>query len=79
MGLVPVLSFVEFLHLFSKSLGVRGTYRWSNIFTDRVHDSQALEKAKEAGRKERAAVKLREQLGLIDQVNLDLTFNVQSI
>ena len=39
---------------------------------------QALEKAKEAGRKERAAVKLREQLGLIEQVNLDLTFSVST-
>lgn len=41
-----------------------------------IKHRQALEKAKEAGRKERAAVKLREQLNLMDQVNLDLTFNV---
>ncbi|XP_076445636.1 intraflagellar transport protein 88 homolog [Babylonia areolata] len=36
----------------------------------------ALEKAKEAGRKERVVVKQREQLNLGDQVNLDLTFSV---
>uniref|UniRef100_A0A914XBJ9 Intraflagellar transport 88 n=1 Tax=Plectus sambesii TaxID=2011161 RepID=A0A914XBJ9_9BILA len=36
----------------------------------------ALEKAKDAGRRERAAVKMREQLGLMEQVNLDLTFSV---
>ena len=37
---------------------------------------QALEKAKEAGRKERVLVKQREQLSLGEQVNLDLTFSV---
>ncbi|KHN84582.1 Intraflagellar transport protein 88 -like protein [Toxocara canis] len=37
---------------------------------------QALEKAKEAGRRERAAVKMREQLSVVDQLNLDLTFTV---
>uniref|UniRef100_A0A915BR99 Tetratricopeptide repeat-like domain-containing protein n=1 Tax=Parascaris univalens TaxID=6257 RepID=A0A915BR99_PARUN len=37
---------------------------------------QALDKAKEAGRKERAAVKMREQLSVVDQLNLDLTFTV---
>uniref|UniRef100_A0A0N4ZCX5 TPR_REGION domain-containing protein n=1 Tax=Parastrongyloides trichosuri TaxID=131310 RepID=A0A0N4ZCX5_PARTI len=36
----------------------------------------SLEKAKEAGRKERAAVKLREQSSTIDNMNLDLTFTV---
>jgi hypothetical protein len=34
-----------------------------------------LEKAKEAGRKERAAVKLREQHG-VTETNLDLTYMV---
>ncbi|KAL8578100.1 Intraflagellar transport protein 88 [Nucella lapillus] len=36
----------------------------------------ALEKAKEAGRKERILVKQREQTNLVEQVNLDLTFSV---
>uniref|UniRef100_A0A1I7XXS8 Intraflagellar transport protein 88 homolog n=1 Tax=Steinernema glaseri TaxID=37863 RepID=A0A1I7XXS8_9BILA len=36
----------------------------------------ALEKAKEAGRKERAVVKLREQLSMIDSLNVDLTYSV---
>ncbi|XP_013385188.1 intraflagellar transport protein 88 homolog isoform X2 [Lingula anatina] len=36
----------------------------------------ALEKAKEAGRKERVLVRLREQAASVDQVNLDLTYSV---
>ncbi|KAG6542587.1 hypothetical protein Mapa_016058 [Marchantia paleacea] len=36
----------------------------------------ALEKAKEAGRRERLVCKHREQAGLIDQINLELTFAV---
>ncbi|XP_055015680.1 LOW QUALITY PROTEIN: intraflagellar transport protein 88 homolog [Boleophthalmus pectinirostris] len=36
----------------------------------------ALEKAKEAGRKERALVRQREQTGNRDQANLDLTYSV---
>ncbi|XP_065057334.1 intraflagellar transport protein 88 homolog isoform X1 [Rhopilema esculentum] len=36
----------------------------------------ALEKAKEAGKKERLLVKQREQSGLSDQVNLDITYSV---
>ena len=38
--------------------------------------SAALEKAKEAGRRERQLSKLREQQQLGDQINLDLTFAV---
>ena len=37
---------------------------------------QALEKAKEAGKKERQLSKQREQLNLADQINVDLTFAV---
>ncbi|KAM3720930.1 Intraflagellar transport protein [Dirofilaria immitis] len=37
---------------------------------------QALEKAKEAGRRERTIVKIREQLSTTEQLNLDLTFTV---
>lgn len=37
---------------------------------------QALEKAKEAGRKERALVRQREQSGNADHINADLTFSV---
>ncbi|KAF8569133.1 hypothetical protein P879_02769 [Paragonimus westermani] len=36
----------------------------------------AFEKAKEAGRKERVLVRQREQLGVADQINLDLTYSV---
>uniref|UniRef100_W5MY78 Intraflagellar transport protein 88 homolog n=1 Tax=Lepisosteus oculatus TaxID=7918 RepID=W5MY78_LEPOC len=36
----------------------------------------ALEKAKEAGRKERALVRQREQVGTSEHVNLDLTYSV---
>ncbi|RDD37238.1 Intraflagellar transport protein 88-like protein [Trichoplax sp. H2] len=36
----------------------------------------ALEKAKEAGRRERMICKQREQAGLSDQINLDLTYSV---
>jgi intraflagellar transport protein 88 len=38
--------------------------------------AQALEKAKEAGKKERALCKQREQLNLADQINVDLTYAV---
>ena len=38
--------------------------------------SLALEKAKEAGRKERVLVRQREQVSNGDQVNLDLTYSV---
>lgn len=37
---------------------------------------QALEKAKEAGRKERALVRQREQSGNAEHINLDLTYSV---
>lgn len=37
---------------------------------------QALEKAKEAGRKERALVRLREQSGNTEHINIDLTYSV---
>ena len=36
----------------------------------------ALEKAKEAGKKERMLVKQREQLAATDAINLDLTYSV---
>ncbi|CAM9126724.1 unnamed protein product [Ectocarpus fasciculatus] len=38
--------------------------------------AQALEKAKEADKKEKALCKLRERHGLVDQINLDLTYAV---
>ena len=40
------------------------------------HLRQALEKAKDAGRKERFLVKQREQLASSEQINLDLTYSV---
>jgi hypothetical protein len=39
----------------------------------------ALEKAKEAGRKERVLVRQREQLGTSEQINLDLTYSVSFV
>ncbi len=39
---------------------------------------QSLEKAKEAGRKERALVRQREQSGTADHINLDLTYSVSA-
>lgn len=42
------------------------------------HFLQSLEKAKEAGRKERALVRQREQTGTADHINLDLTYSVSS-
>ncbi|CAG9538646.1 unnamed protein product [Cercopithifilaria johnstoni] len=48
-----------------------------SIFASEKGDMKlALEKAKEAGRRERTIVKMREQLSIIDQLNLDLTFTV---
>lgn len=38
--------------------------------------SKALEKAKEAGKAERALCKYKEQHGLVDQINLDLTYAI---
>ncbi len=38
--------------------------------------AQALEKAKEAGKKERALCKHREKHGLADQINVELTYAV---
>ena len=40
---------------------------------------KALEKAKEAGRKERALCRQREQTSLGDQINLDLTYSVSRL
>ncbi|KIH63083.1 tetratricopeptide repeat protein [Ancylostoma duodenale] len=49
------------------------------IVSTRVHQTggfQALDKAKEAGRRERAVVKYREQQGVVESMNIDLTFTV---
>ncbi|PAV85370.1 hypothetical protein WR25_07229 isoform D [Diploscapter pachys] len=43
---------------------------------EKKHFKEALEKAKEAGRRERAIVKYREQHAMVDSMNLDLTFTV---
>lgn len=40
---------------------------------------KALEKAKEAGRKERALCRQREQTSLAEQINLDLTYSVSTV
>ena len=39
-------------------------------------DAAALERAKEAGKRERAVCKLRERFGLLEQINSDLTYAV---
>ena len=41
--------------------------------------TKALDKAKEAGRKERALCRQKEQLTHQDQINLDLTYSVSTI
>lgn len=41
--------------------------------------SVSLEKAKEAGRKERLLVRQREQLAPSEQINLDLTYSVSNV
>ncbi|CAI5456116.1 unnamed protein product [Caenorhabditis angaria] len=48
----------------------------SMIAADKKNLKEALDKAKEAGRRERAVVKFKEQNGLVETLNLDLTFNV---
>ncbi|KAI8622191.1 hypothetical protein BC830DRAFT_1160095 [Chytriomyces sp. MP71] len=48
----------------------------STILAAHGNHQQALEKAKEAGKKERALAKQRDQAGLEDQINLDLTYCV---
>jgi len=42
------------------------------------HLFKALEKAKEAGRKERVLVRQREQTATSDSINLDLTYSVST-
>ncbi|KJH48282.1 tetratricopeptide repeat protein [Dictyocaulus viviparus] len=44
--------------------------------SERKNFKEALEKAKEAGRRERAVVKYREQQSVVESMNIDLTFTV---
>ncbi|XP_033635889.1 intraflagellar transport protein 88 homolog isoform X1 [Asterias rubens] len=55
---------------------VNGLIEASCLAHSRGELSLALEKAKEAGRKERVLVRQREQVSNGDQVNLDLTYSV---
>uniref|UniRef100_A0A1I7TCY4 TPR_REGION domain-containing protein n=1 Tax=Caenorhabditis tropicalis TaxID=1561998 RepID=A0A1I7TCY4_9PELO len=48
----------------------------SMLASEKKKFKEALDKGKEAGRRERAVVKYREQQGLTDNMNLDLTFTV---
>lgn len=50
--------------------------RESMLASEKKKFKEALDKAKEAGRRERAVVKHREQQGLVEMMNLDLTFTV---
>ncbi|GAA31648.2 Intraflagellar transport protein 88 [Clonorchis sinensis] len=56
--------------------GVNQLIEESCIAACRGEITIAFEKAKEAGRKERVLVRQREQLGVADQINLDLTYSV---
>lgn len=49
---------------------------FGDVLCQRYLCLQSLDKAKDAGRKERFLVKQREQLASSDQVNLDLTYSV---
>lgn len=56
---------------------VKSYFGTSCVFFLHLLCFQALEKAKEAGRKERALVRQREQSGNGDHINLDLTYSVR--
>ncbi|VBB35177.1 unnamed protein product [Acanthocheilonema viteae] len=51
-------------------------FAWEKGDMKQIKCLQALEKAKEAGRRERTIIRMREQLSIIEQLNLDLTFTV---
>jgi len=48
----------------------------SALLSSQKEHGRALEKAKEAGKRERQLCKQREQNGLADQINIDLTYSV---
>lgn len=55
---------------------------WLKVIDDIIlhfFSKKALEKAKEAGRKERALCRQREQSSLGEQVNLDMTYSVSTL
>ena len=58
------------------SISILLTFIFNFVF---VLSLKALEKAKEAGRKERALCRQREQTSLGDQINLDLTYSVSRL
>ena len=55
---------------------VNGLIEESSLLSLRKEYAAALEKAKEAGKRERMLCREREQNGLADQINIDLTYSV---
>ena len=55
---------------------VNGLIEESSLLNLRKEYAAALEKAKEAGKRERMLCREREQNGLADQINIDLTYSV---
>merc|ERR1719183_1757852 len=55
---------------------VNGLIEESSMLNLKREHGPALEKAKEAGKRERALCRQREQNGLADQINIDLTYSV---
>ena len=55
---------------------VNGLIEESSLLNLRKEYAAALEKAKEAGKRERMLCREREQNGMADQVNIDLTYSV---
>ena len=49
-----------------------------SLLSSLSYPTQALDKAKDAGRKERVLCKQREQAQATDQINLDLTYCVSN-
>ena len=68
--LIHYYAYIYFFHTVHLS-----TYKY--IF--KICIFKALEKAKEAGRKERVLVRQREQQSMGDQIHLDLTYSVSII
>lgn len=81
VSVISLISFFIFIVFFNlqiprASISILSTFIFNFVF---VLSLKALEKAKEAGRKERALCRQREQTSLGDQINLDLTYSVSRL
>ena len=78
ISLISLFIFIVFFNLQipRASISILSTFIFNFVF---VLSLKALEKAKEAGRKERALCRQREQTSLGDQINLDLTYSVSTL